>query len=398
MVSTPSSFTNVTTPSAPRELAEILGETAARGSSVAPVGGGTKQGYGNPLTRRTELLSTKALDRILAYEPDDMTLSVEAGATIGSVWNELKLRGQTIPIDVPQPELETIGGLIATGLCGPRRYGSGSLRDALIGIQVAYPDATLGNAGGMVVKNVSGFDLMRMHLGALGTLGVIVSANFKVIPAARAEATVIVERETVTDLERDRRTVGGGRIHPIAFEARQAGTIWRESIRIEGRPATVDQMALELADALGGASVLATEESKQHWRNYVASEALPAAQNSLVLQARGKPSDLRATLATTTDKLVEAGAHLEDVRAGIGLGTVRVVARVDDNSCAPVARAIQALRTTSCSALILATPEAMRGTVDVFGTPESTLELMRPLKLQFDPKSVLNPGRVIPEL
>ncbi len=100
-----------------------------------------------------------------------MTISVEAGATIGSVSRELAARGQTIPIEVPAPDSETIGGLIATGLCGPRRYGSGSLRDALIGIQVAYPDATLGNAGGMVVKNVSGFDLMRMHLGAVGTLG-----------------------------------------------------------------------------------------------------------------------------------------------------------------------------------------------------------------------------------
>jgi glycolate oxidase FAD binding subunit len=163
-------------PATARELAAFLSDVATNGRAIAPVGGGTKLGYGNPLSREAIRVSTSRLNRVLAYEPDDMTISVEAGTTIGSVWHTLAERELTIPIDVPAPESETIGGLIATGLCGPRRLGSGSLRDALIGIQAAYPDGTLGNAGGMVVKNVSGFDLMRMHLGAVGTLGVIVSA------------------------------------------------------------------------------------------------------------------------------------------------------------------------------------------------------------------------------
>ena len=93
-------------------------------------------------------------------------------------------RGQTLPVDVADAEHATIGGMIATAMAGPRRFGSGTLRDLLIGIAVAYPDGTVGKAGGLVVKNVTGFDLMRLHLGALGTLGVIVSANFKVLPIA----------------------------------------------------------------------------------------------------------------------------------------------------------------------------------------------------------------------
>jgi glycolate oxidase FAD binding subunit len=157
----------VEAPESSRDLAKLLAEVAAGGDAVSPIGGGTKQAFGNPLSRETVTLSTAKLNQVLAYEPDDMTLSVQAGATMASVWNLLDQRGQTIPIDVPLPETETIGGLIATGLCGPRRFGSGSLRDVLIGIEAAYPDGTLGNAGGMVVKNVSGFDLMRMHLGAL---------------------------------------------------------------------------------------------------------------------------------------------------------------------------------------------------------------------------------------
>src|SRR5919204_575225 len=90
----------------------------------------------------------------------------------------------------PDPQRATIGGLLATALTGPRRYGAGTLRDVIIGISVAYPDGTLGKAGGLVVKNVSGFDMMRLHYGALGSLGVIVAASFKVFPRPLHDVTV----------------------------------------------------------------------------------------------------------------------------------------------------------------------------------------------------------------
>lgn len=398
MASIHSSSTTPLTPSTPRQFADLLGEMSVRGSAVSTVGGGTKLGFGNPLCRDTERVSTKGLDRILAYEPDDMTISVEAGATIGDVWRELAPRGQTIPIDVPAPDSETIGGLIATGLCGPRRYGSGSLRDALIGIQAAYPDATLGNAGGMVVKNVSGFDLMRMHLGALGTLGIIVSANFKVIPAARAEATVLIQRETVDELEPDRLVIGMGRIRPVAYEVQRNAYGWREAIRIEGRPATVDQMARELADSLGHAATLPADESKAFWRDYVAAEALTNVANQLVMQMRGKPSATLDTLREALAALEPAGAVLEDIRISPGLGTVRIVASIGEGAHDTTSEAILALRKAGSNVLLLTAPTPIHSTVDVFGTPDATLELMRRLKRQFDPRSVLNPGRVIPEL
>ncbi|HET9660576.1 MAG TPA: FAD-binding oxidoreductase [Thermomicrobiales bacterium] len=382
-------------PATPRELANILAEAAASGNAITPVGGGSKLAFGNPLSRDTIKLSTAKLNRVLAYEPDDMTLSVEAGATMASVWQTLAERGLTIPIDVPLPESETIGGLIATGLCGPRRYGSGSLRDALIGIQAAYPDGTLGNAGGMVVKNVSGFDLMRMHLGALGTLGVVVSANFKLVPAARAEATVLVERATFDQLEGDRLAIHVGRIRPIAYESRRTGDHWTESIRIEGRPATVDQMARELADRLGDATLLSRDESRQFWNGYVRTEAIPTDPELLTLQVRGRPTEISAT---TTAALSAFADSIEDIRASPGLGTVRLVVRSGAARSGDHINAIAELRASGRSVLLLSAPQAVHAGVEAFGTPESNLELMRQLKRQFDPWSALNPGRVIPEL
>lgn len=385
----------VETPNSARELATLLGEIVAKGNAVAPVGGGTKLRFGNPLSRAVTRVSTRKLASVLAYEPDDMTISVEAGASMASVWETLADRGLTIPIDVPEPESETIGGLIATGLCGPRRLGSGSLRDALIGIRAAYPDGSLGSAGGMVVKNVSGFDLMRMHLGALGTLGVIVSANFKVVPAARGEATVCVERETLEQVESDRRTIHGGRIRPVAYEVWRNGDRWFAAIRIEGRPATVDHMARELADKLGDATTLTLEESRSMWGDYVRGEALPADDTMLVLQLRGKPSHGAATLQQAITRF---DTSRSEIRLSPGLGTVRIAMSISEGEIASLCSAIQELRASGITVLLLSAPETVGRQIDTFGSSEPTLELMRLLKRQFDPWSALNPGRVIPEL
>lgn len=372
----------------------MLGEATASGIAVTPVGSGSKLAFGNPLNRETIKVSTKKLNRVLSYEPDDLTLSVEAGVTMESVWQALSERGLTIPIDVPNPEIETVGGLIATGLCGPRRFGSGTLRDAMIGIQAAYPDGTLGKAGGMVVKNVSGFDLMRMHLGALGTLGVIVSANFKVVPATRGEATIIVERESIDELEKDRLAVHSSRIRPVAFEACRTGNNWTEAIRIEGRPSTVDHMARELASELGEARTLARDESKQFWSTYVRDESISTEPNRLTLEVRGRPSDVSAMTVAAT----EAFGNVEDLRISLGLGTVRLVVRSQADAAVDQARAISSMRAAGYRVLVLSAPDAVHERVDAFGTPESNLELMRQLKTQFDPWSTLNPGRIIPEL
>lgn len=389
-----SSTSTIEIPESARDLAILLGEAVVSGTAVAPVGGRTKLRFGNPLGRDTIDISTQKLNRILAYEPDDMTISVEAGATMASVWNTLAERGLTIPIEVPRPELETVGGLIATGLCGPRRLGSGSLRDALIGIRAAYPDGTLGSAGGMVVKNVSGFDLMRMHLGALGTLGIIVSANFKVVPAARGEATITVERETIEQLEADRLTIHSGRIRPISFETRHLGDRWSEAIRIEGRPSTVDHLARELAESLGDASSMSLDESRVFWTAYVREETLPVDGDRVVLQLRGKPSAVYSTVRTA---LAAFGETIEDIRIAAGLGTIRIVLTGNSDDPVDIISTIEQLRASGLDVLLLSVPPALGQRIDTFGFSESTLELMRLLKRQFDPWSVLNPGRVIPE-
>ena len=129
---------------------------------------------------------------MLAYEPADLTISVQAGVTFAALDAVLAAHGQRLALDCPHAEAATLGGLLATNLSGPRRLRYGTARDMLIGVRAAHPDGTLTRGGGMVVKNVSGYDMMKLYVGSLGTLAVLVELNFKLSPRPPAEGTAVL--------------------------------------------------------------------------------------------------------------------------------------------------------------------------------------------------------------
>ncbi|MGH7763231.1 MAG: FAD-binding oxidoreductase, partial [Candidatus Dormibacteraceae bacterium] len=187
-------------PSSAEELARILKEAAISRAAVVPIGGGRARGMGDRARHCDIELRTTRLDRVLEHSQADMVVSVEAGITIEALQHELGKAGQFLPLDPFNSPGHTIGGLLASGWTGPLRMRYGSARDFLIGIRVALPDGKLATAGGRVVKNVSGYDLMKLHHGALGTLGVIVAASFKVFPKPLADVTTIGPGEPAWEL------------------------------------------------------------------------------------------------------------------------------------------------------------------------------------------------------
>src|SRR5438876_12157179 len=183
----------VVTKQAPRtadEAASMLHEAAQAKLAVVPVGGGRAKGMGGVLDGCDVELHTSRLDRVLEHSQADMVVSVEAGITLEALQEQLAKAGQFLPLDPFNSPGHTIGGLLATGWTGPLRLRFGSPRDFLIGIRVALPDGKLATGGGRVVKNVSGYDMMKLHYGALGSLGVIVAASFKVFPIPMHDITV----------------------------------------------------------------------------------------------------------------------------------------------------------------------------------------------------------------
>jgi glycolate oxidase FAD binding subunit len=129
----------------------------------------------------------RRMARVLEYTPEDMTVSVEAGITLAELQRRLAERGQWLPVDPPKPDALTIGALLAANKCGPRRFGYGTVRDYLLGIKVVLADGRVIKAGGKVVKNVAGYDLCKLFVGSMGTLGVILEATFKVLPRPEKE-------------------------------------------------------------------------------------------------------------------------------------------------------------------------------------------------------------------
>ncbi|HYO30363.1 MAG TPA: FAD-binding oxidoreductase [Thermomicrobiales bacterium] len=385
----------VVEPETAEEAAALLAESVRRGFACAPVGGGTKLALGNPPERLDVVLSTRRLGGVIDYVPTDLVLSVGAGARNGDVRAVLAEHGQHLPIDAPAEA--TIGGLIATALAGPRRLGYGTLRDLLIGIAVAHPVGTVTRAGGMVVKNVSGFDLPRVYHGSLGTLGVIVSANFKVLPAPRHETTLLVDFDALPDALAAAGRIRGSSLRPTALEVTNSGGAWGLAVRLDGRPDTLTGSADEARRlSVADARTIEGGESAAWWDDYLAAQDLRLGPGEALLRASVRPRDTATLVEGAVTAFSRIGLGLPPIFASPALGSLVVKIRPGGNEpAAMLAETLGLLGALADHASVLAAPVAWKHGIDVWGKAPETLDLMRALKTQFDPARVLNPGRFV---
>ena len=386
---------DIIVPADAQAAADALATAADLGRAVTPVGGGTALNLGNRPERVDCVLSTERLAGIIDYEPTDLVLSVGAGARFGDVQAVLAEHGQRLPLDPPGGSDATIGGLIATGRWGPLRYSAGTLRDLLIGIAVAHPSGTVSKAGGMVVKNVSGYDMPRLYLGSLGTLGVVVSANFKVLPRPRAEATVIVTHGRPEPAFSVASALRNGHEPIAALEIAFLGEAWRLAARIEGRDETVAAVAGRIG-ALAGGDVTRVDgaESASWWASYIAQQQVPRDENLVLIRCGARPRETAALTTGMISALNDLGIAIPYLAASPGLGAV--VARLDlgsEGSPGVLADAQRILLNRANTVTILAAPPAWKHGIDVWGRLPDGFDVMRSLRVQFDPKRTVNPGR-----
>ena len=385
----------IVTPHSSQEAAELLAEAAARRQAVAPVGGGTALGLGNPPERVDVVLSTAELAGIIDYEPSDLVLSVGAGARLGDVQVVLGEHGQRLPIDPPGGGDATIGGLIATARWGPLRHSAGTLRDLLIGIAVAHPSGAVSRAGGMVVKNVSGYDMPRLYLGSLGTLGVVVSANFKVLPRPRAEATLLANYGDAVGAFATADRLRQSPAPLAALEASSRDGAWQVAARVEGRAPTVDAVSARVAADLAAPAVrLDGLESAAWWDEYVAQQAREPESSGVIVRCGGRPRQTAVLADGVVAALSDIGVEVPFLAASPGLGTV--VARLDfggGGSPERLAEAQAVLLGLADTATILAAPTAWKRGLDVWGRLPDGFDVMRALREEFDPARTINPGR-----
>ncbi|HRA46735.1 MAG TPA: FAD-binding oxidoreductase [Thermomicrobiales bacterium] len=381
-------FGRLVAPHDSQSVAATLADCVRDGQTVVPVGGGGALGLGNLTDPGALALSTLNLNQILSYEATDMTLSVQAGVSLATIQGELGKQGQMLPIEAPHPETATIGGLLATALTGPRRYGGGTLRDVLIGIEVAYPDGTVGKAGGMVVKNVSGFDMMRLHYGALGTLGIITSANFKVLARPRAEVTYIsrpLPFAEAIDLGKQLRPLEN---RPVALVINRSEAGWTVSARFEGRMSGLTAVESRIAPLFAEGITHAGPDSSEYWQEIMDNRAYTGEQ-VLRLQIGGRPATITSEARRIVDTLESKADTIRDCSVEPGLGQILVTL----TEPLPSLETLRGLLGTDLTLRIHEAPLAYRQGIDIWGETPQTIDLMQRLRREYDPTPIINPGR-----
>ena len=279
-------------PTSAAELAEALHAADLAGQAVAPVGGGTQLDLGMPPKRLDVVLETTALDQVVEYEPADLTITAEAGIRFARLQSLLAEQGQVLALDPPAEDDATLGGLIATNASGPLRFAYGTARDLVIGTRVANADGALTRSGGRVVKNVAGYDLNKLYIGSLGTLGIIVELSLKLAPIPPASASVIAQFADLDDVGRLLGAVVHSPLSPLAVEllgpgASSAAGLPPEKIivfRVGGYPQAVERQVRDLSELLAQHGGQRVDVSETAWDDLAASR-VAALRRPIVLKA-----------------------------------------------------------------------------------------------------------------
>jgi glycolate oxidase FAD binding subunit len=384
--------TLVVEPANEKELAEVLQLSNEAGLAVVPRGGGTKVGWGNPPSRADLILSTARLNRIVEHAWADLTVSVEAGCTIRKLQEALAQHGQRLALDPLWPERSTIGGVLSTNDSGALRLCFGALRDLIIGVTLALPDGTLARSGGKVVKNVAGYDLPKLATGALGTLGVITRAVFRLHPLPRKTRSFAVSNPHAEEAQRFVLAVQDSKLAHTSLQSHfsdQAPPV--SHILFEGTEAGLAAQEQQLRTLSGAASV--SEASPAAWSARQELWTLSDAENT----AMAKICDLPANSAKTMELLERTARphllHWSALVHATGIGWLRL-----EGPPKPLRDALQSLRSElerqGGSLVALHCPEKMPS-FDAWGNAGDTLSLMKALKHQLDPRNTLNPGRFV---
>ncbi|UFP95232.1 FAD-binding oxidoreductase [Gloeobacter morelensis] len=381
--------TPVVLPDSPTLLAEVMICAHRERWRVLPVGHSSKLGWGT-LPRGADLLvGTARLDRLVEHAAGDLTVTAEAGIGFAVLQEKLAQANQFLALDPAYSEGASLGGILSTADSGPLRHRYGGVRDMCLGISVVRADGKMVKAGGRVVKNVAGYDLMKLFTGAFGTLGIVSELTFRLHPLPEAWRTVVLGAPTAEDLSRAAASLLASALAPLAVEIVDESTLAGLGlgdksgllVRFGGIEASVREQSTRLLALAPGLSpqVLEGQEEGKLWeqlRSYFWRTATPEA---VVCKLGMPPARAVAVLGCARER----GAQV-CVRGGNGVGIVRWEA--------PNAAAVVAVR-DFCRAeggylTILEAPAALKDTLDVWDIAPGTAALMGRLRRQFDPEQI----------
>jgi glycolate oxidase FAD binding subunit len=400
-------------PSDSAAVADVVRRAAESAETVYPMGGGTALEYGPRPTRAGLGLSLAGLDRVVDYPSRDLTITVEAGMTVAALQKTLAAERQRLPVDVPLAERATVGGAIAAAAEGPGRFRWGTLRDYVLGLRAVDGAGMEFAAGGRVVKNAAGYNLCRLMVGSLGTLGVVTQATLMVRPLPVCSRWIVCGVADFAMAERLLADLVHTETLPTAIEW-LVGPAWAANasladcgpastgwlvVGFEGTEAEVDWMLDSLAGqwrraGVGSAAVIGGDHSESFRRELADFSAGPDDTTSgVVVRITVLPSAVVPTVAQFLLLLPDAS-----IQAHAGDGVIVARLHIEIGAVVPMLRDLlrPLVDDVGGALVVLRGPaEAELDAATVWGPPPPGFDAMRAIKRQFDPKNILNPGRFI---
>ena len=366
------------TPHTTEEVATVTRYAHANQLAIEMLGAGTKRGWGNPVSADI-LLDTTRLTGVRQHSWQDLTATVGAGATWADLQHALAAHNQQVALDPLWPETATVGGILATNDSGPMRLKYGSLRDLVIGMTIVLADGTIAHSGGKVVKNVAGYDLHKLMIGAFGTLGVITEVTFRLHPIPAATRIWTISSPDSVPIGKLMLKVLNSQLAPQAMQLRANAEGYALDVELTSLPEVLAQQITSLNQL---ATTIPGLHASQSVDSFAVRQQLFADSGGVLVKITVLPSDI----STLSALVVSLGGSA--VTQATGIAFARFPEDIEDDNL----QALGAfLHLTEVGRLII-----LRAPQPVIQEwcQGKLLQIEYEIKRQFDPNGVLNPGRM----
>ena len=405
-------------PGSVEEISLLLSLVSEEGISVTPWGGGTKMGIGTPPKKLQLVVGLKRLNQVIEHEPGDLTATIQAGITLRAFQEQLKGEGQWLSLDPPFEDRATLGGIVSANSSGPRRHLYGSARDLVIGITMVEADGSIVRGGGKVVKNVAGYDLPKLYIGALGTLGIVVGLTVKLRPLPEEDGMLLARFPGIPEAASAVRALMDSDLIPYAIELLDQSALQGLDQRLgrEGKGVALcvgfDGLAEQVEWQLGEAERLCAamgsfesqrlfgSERDRAWQFVREVGRLAFPEATVQLKIGVLPSQVSA-LFMEGEPVAKRNGQNVALTAHAGLGIVTAVFAPQDRQSrdAALIETLKAWRELvqglGGQLMIEWAPLAVKEQVTVWDPPDAAMRVMERIKTELDPKGILNPGRFV---
>ncbi|MEQ9624687.1 MAG: FAD-binding oxidoreductase [Coleofasciculus chthonoplastes F1-TOW-03] len=392
-------------PTTIQQLCQVMESANTHNWQVLPCGNGSKlawAGVGKPVD---VVISTQNLNQVIDHPVGDLTVTAQAGVKLADLQPILLKTNQFLPLEPAYPESATLGGIISTADSGSWRQRYGGVRDMLLGVSFVRSDGQLAKAGGRVVKNVAGYDLMKLLTGAYGTLGILTEVTFRLYPVQEASGTVVLTGDADA-IASTTQTLLASALTPTAAELLSSGLVKQLDIgqrmglmvRFQSVTKSVQEQSsrlLEVGQQLGLQGTLYQDSDEVTLWQSLPEQIWGMPQSTSITCKIGIVPTAAVMTLTVLDTLT-SGTGLGFIHAGSGLGKVRF----DPETVKPetILKIRENCQSHSGFLTVLEAPISVKQQLDVWGYSGNALDIMRQIKQKFDPKTLLSPNRFVGDI